>query len=208
MNVMFLGQAGVIADIGGSKILIDPVARDLSMSSIIKDSRDVRMVFITHEHKEHFDPRLIEQLFREYRPYIIAPRPVLSQLNVKSEYKSDVLVGDYFELEGFEVQVLRAFHPQSKYAVSYYIKKGRESLYHAGDTYETEDMSRLVGDLAVIPIRGMETMGAVQASRLALKMNFRRVMPVYWSSKRDLDEFMYVANNKVLIPEVGRWMRV
>ncbi len=208
MDVLFLGQAGVLINTRRGLIAIDPVASDMPRDRIVREAKGLKMILITHEHKEHFDPELVELLFREYRPYVVAPRPVLARLNIDVTYKSDVLIGDFFELQGFEIQVLRAFHPQSQYAVSYLIKDSRSVIYHAGDTYETDDMLKISGDLAIIPIRGMETMGAVQASRLAAKMDFRRVMPVYWSSKRDLDEFMYVTNDRVVIPEVGRWIRV
>lgn len=208
MDFLFLGEAGIIASFKPGKVAIDPVSYHLSKSKIIEECENLKLILITHEHKEHFDSGLVEQLFNKYRPYVIAPRQVLARLSVDSTYKSDIVVGDVFELGGFEVHVLPAFHPQSQYAVSYMIKNGRTSLFHAGDTYELDELYRVSGTVAILPIRGMETMGAAQAARIAQKLKFDRVIPVYWSDRRDLVEFMLIAKNKAVKPSMGEWVKV
>ena len=180
----------------------------MGKSRVAEECEGVKLILITHEHKEHFDRELVELLFSRYRPYVIAPRQVLAQLGVDPTYKSDIVAGDVFELSGFEIHVLPAFHPQSKYAVAYLVKSGRNSLYHAGDTYETDEMYKLEGDVAVLPIRGMETMGPAQAARISQKMKFSKFLPVYWGDRKDIVEFLLIVKDKAIKPEVGRWVRI
>jgi|GEM_PF-2514515 len=207
MEILFLGNAGLVTAFNDGKVAIDPVSKEMPKEKIIEECKGLKLIMLTHEHKEHFDRDLVEALFAKYRPYVIGPSHVLLQLGVESTYKSDVVVGDVFELSGFEVHVMRAAHPQSKYAVSYLLKNGASTLYYAGDTYEMEEMYKLEADVGVIPIRGMETLGAAQAARMVPKMKFKRVMPVYWADRKDLVEFMMVAKEKAVRPDVGRWVR-
>lgn len=208
MDLLYLGEAGVLVSFRGGKVAIDPVSYHINKNQIVEECENLKLILITHEHKEHFDRDLIELLFSKYKPYVIAPRQVLAMLSIDSTYKSDIVAGDVFELSGFEVHVLPAFHPQSKYAVSYLVKNGKSTLYHAGDTYETDEMYRLSGNVAVLPIRGMETMGATQVGRMCHKMKFDHVIPVYWSDRKDLVEFMLVAKDKAVKPKLGEWVRL
>jgi L-ascorbate metabolism protein UlaG (beta-lactamase superfamily) len=207
MNVLFLGESGILASMREGTIAIDPVVKEMQEDKIIKESKNLKIIFITHEHKEHFDKNLIEKLFEKYRPYVVAPKHILDVLEINSLYKSDVKRGDRFELNGFEIVCINAQHPQSKYAVSYLIKGSEESIYHAGDTYEMEELYRIKADLGILPIRGMETMGAVQVSRMSEKLLFKKIMPVYWSNRRDLVEFM-MESKKGIKPIEGSWINV
>ncbi|MEM0438279.1 MAG: MBL fold metallo-hydrolase [Candidatus Micrarchaeia archaeon] len=208
MELFFLGEAGLVASFAGGKVAMDPVARQVSRERIIQECKGLKLILITHEHKEHFDRELIEALFEKYRPYVIGPKHVLLNLSVDSMYKSDVAAGDTFELSGFEVRVMRALHPQSKYPVGYVVSNSGNTIYFAGDTYEIDEMYKISGDVAVLPIRGMETMGAAQAARMAEKLKFKKVMPVYFADRKDLVEFMLVAKDRAIKPEVGAWVRL
>ena len=207
MNVLFLGESGILASLREGTIAIDPVVKDVPIDKIVRECKNLKLIFITHEHKEHFDKKLVELLFEKYNPYVIAPKQVLDKLEVKSLYKSDVRKGDRFELNGFEIFAVNAQHPQSQYAVSYLVKGSSESIYHAGDTYEMDELYKIKADLGVLPIRGMETMGAVQVARMSERLLFKKIMPVYWSDKRDLSEFM-MGSKKAIKPIEGNWVSI
>jgi len=207
MNVLFLGESGILASFKEGTIAIDPVVKDVPTDKIVRECKNLKLIFITHEHKEHFDKKLVELLFEKYNPYIIAPKQVLDKLEVKSLYKSDVKRGDRFELNDFEIIALNAHHPQSQYAVSYLVKSSGESIYHAGDTYEMDELYKIRADLAVLPIRGMETMGAIQVSKMSEKMLFKKIMPVYWGDRRDLVDFM-MGTKKAIKPLEGSWVSI
>jgi L-ascorbate metabolism protein UlaG (beta-lactamase superfamily) len=207
MNVLFLGESGILASMKEGTIAVDPVVKDVSLDKIMNESKNLKLILITHEHKEHFDKDLVEKLFEKYRPYVVAPKHILDILEINPLYKSDVKRGDRFELNGFEIICINAQHPQAKYAVSYLVKGSSESIYHAGDTYEMEELYRIKADLGVLPIRGMETMGAVQVSRMSEKLLFKKIMPVYWSTRRDLVDFM-MESKKGIKPVEGNWINI
>lgn len=207
MNILFLGESGILASMKEGTIAIDPIQKDVSLDKIVRESKNLKIIFITHEHKEHFDKKLVEELFQKYRPYVVAPKHILDVLEINSLYKSDVKRGDRFELNGFEIVCINAQHPQSKYAVSYLVKGEKESLYHAGDTYEMEELYKVRADLGILPIRGMETMGVVQVSRMSEKLLFKKIMPVYWSERRDLVDFM-MESKKGIKPIEGNWISI
>lgn len=207
MNVLFLGESGILASMKEGTIAVDPVQTEVPLDKIIKESKNLKLIFITHEHKEHFDKKLVERLFEEYKPYVVAPKHILDVLEINSYYKSDVKIGDRFELNGFEIICIRAQHPQAKYAVSYLIKGSVESIYHAGDTYEMDELYKIRADIGVLPIRGMETMGAIQAARMSEKLLFKKIIPVYWKDRRDLVDFM-MESKKGVKPIEGVWINV
>ncbi len=208
MNLLFLGEAGVVASFPNGKVAIDPVATQVSKDRVLEECKDLKLILITHEHKEHFDRALVEALFEKYKPYVVGPKHVLDNLSVHSTYKSDVVVGDTFELNGFEVRVMQVFHPQAKYAVSYFVKSGASTLYHAGDTYETDLLYKIKADVGILPIKGMETMDAARVARMSQRLQFGKIFPVYWGDSKNLVEFMMVAKEKGLRPRLGDWVSV
>ena len=208
MDLLFLGEAGVVASFPNGKVAIDPVSTSVPKERIIEECKGLKLILITHEHKEHFDRALVEALFEAYHPYVVGPKHVLDNLSVHSTYKSDVVVGDTFELNGFEVRVMQVFHPQAKYAVSYFVKSGNATLFHAGDTYETDQLYKIRADVGILPIKGMETMDAARVARMSQRLLFGKIFPVYWGDSKNLVEFMMVAKEKGVRPRLGDWVSV
>jgi hypothetical protein len=70
-----------------------------------------------------------------------------------------------------------------------------------------EELYKVRADLGILPIRGMETMGVVQVSRMSEKLLFKKIMPVYWSERRDLVDFM-MESKKGIKPIEGNWISI
>ena len=70
-----------------------------------------------------------------------------------------------------------------------------------------DELYKVKADIGVLPIRGMETMGAVQVSRMGEKLLFKKIMPVYWKDRRDLVDFM-MESKKGIKPIEGSWVSV
>lgn len=189
-HIWYLGHSGFEIEIGGSTIYIDPVLewKDVGVRCEITpplraDEVDVAdLVMITHEHRDHFEKSTVQKIVARTNAVVIAPKPVIRELEIPSSNKMVVGIGEEFVVKGVEVKVVQAVHPQSEYAVGYIIKKGGKSIYHAGDTYEFGGMFDIKADYALIPIGGTYTMDVYDAHKAVKELSCRYVIPMHYNT--------------------------
>jgi L-ascorbate metabolism protein UlaG (beta-lactamase superfamily) len=153
--------------------------------SAVKDAHWVKkcdLIFVTHEHHDHFEPDTITEIAERTWATVVAPRQVLRELKIPEKFKVEVRVGDRFELKGVQIEVVKAVHPQSVYPVGFIIEKDGVRVYHAGDTYEFAQMVEIRCDWALLPIGGSYTMDIVGAEKAAKEMQCKYVVPTHYST--------------------------
>ena len=123
MRVRWLGNS-CVEILGKEHFLIDP-------NFLVEPEDRVKLVFVTHEHPDHFDI----QKFRRLNAGLVAPYPVLSMYNLDGERAE---VGKEFE----GVKIFESWCLKSEESVSYFY----QGVLHSGDSArfpEVEDV-RLV----------------------------------------------------------------
>ena len=171
--------------IEGSKTLyFDPF-------KIEADRHDADMIFITHEHYDHFEPESIMKLKKE-NTILIAPESMKKQILSTQGLTSDNCVfynpNETHEQGDITIDTvpaynkLKPFHPKSKKWQGYVVKMDDIRYYVAGDTDVNEDIKKVKCDVAMIPIGGHFTMDKKQAADYIVGLKPKAVIPTHYGS--------------------------
>ncbi|MCX6777938.1 MAG: MBL fold metallo-hydrolase [Candidatus Micrarchaeota archaeon] len=188
--IRYIGHSSFELQLEDKVVCIDPFFSDMiggqprleEAAGGPEDIIDLDFLFITHEHRDHFEKETVESLARRTKAKVIAPKTVLCNVEIPEHQKVDVQTGDRFEIEGLEVEVTKAVHPQSSYPVGYVIGENGKSAYHAGDTYEFREMLEIKADWGFIPIGGSFTMDPLAALKACGELRIKYAVPIHYNT--------------------------
>lgn len=185
--------------IAGAKILyFDPF-------QIADAAHDADIIFITHEHYDHFEPDSIEKLKKE-NTILVAPgsmkKKVLSESCIAPDKCAFFNPKELHELKTMSdipiktipaYNKLKPFHPRGKKWQGYVVIMDGIRYYVAGDTDVNEDIKKVHCDVAMIPIGGHYTMDKQQAADYIAALGPQAVIPTHYGSivgnKTDGEDF-------------------
>lgn len=151
---------------------------------------DADIVFITHEHFDHFSPQDIAKVANDNTLYI-APKSMASALKnagLQSERCILVAPGDKIQPLGVPVEVVRAyniskaFHPMANGWVGYVVNVSGCRVYVCGDTDDTPEARAVKCDVVCVPIGGTYTMDSRQASELVNALAPKAAIPIHYGT--------------------------
>ena len=155
----------------------------------IEDSRhDADIIFITHNHYDHFDIESINNIKND-NTIIIAPKSMEGDIK-------DIVLKDYIYLNPYDeiniddisvkaipaYNVGKPFHPKENNWLGYIVKYNDTTYYVAGDTDLNEDNIKVKCDIALIPIGGKYTMDVSEAAELVKTIEPKTVIPTHYGS--------------------------
>lgn len=153
-------------------------------------AHDADIVFITHEHFDHFSPQDIEKVSNENTLYV-APKSMAGALK-NAGLPSDKCVlaapGDRFAPLGVAVEVVRAyniskaFHPKANGWVGYVAEVCGSRVYVCGDTDDTPEARAVGCDVVCVPIGGTYTMDCKQAAELVNALSPKAAIPIHYGT--------------------------
>ena len=168
--------------IEGEKILyFDPI-------NIENENHDADIIFITHEHFDHFDPKSVAKLKNE-NTVLIAPASMEKQIRAESGVANIELwePGANHACAGLSIDTIPAynmfpkpFHTKSKNWQGYLVKMDGVSYYVAGDTDVNDDIKKVSCDVALIPIGVKFTMDKMQAVNYIMAIKPKAVIPTHY----------------------------
>jgi L-ascorbate metabolism protein UlaG (beta-lactamase superfamily) len=202
-QLTFLGHSTVLIDIGGVRILTDPVLFDRVIAlRRVTPSLDPRLyesvdlVLLSHLHLDHFDVPSLRLLGRDIP--VIAPvgaRRLMTKLGFR--YVTELRAWETFPLDSVEVKATPAAHsgfrpplgPRAA-AVGYLVAGQGKRIYFAGDTGLFDEMTEVAPaiDVALLPVWGWgPTLGRghlnPQTAALAMKLLAAEVaIPIHWGT--------------------------
>ncbi len=170
-RVTFLGHATTLIELGGARLLTDPVLRSRLVhlrrrtAAVTEDvQRGLDGVLISHLHNDHYDTRSVKLLER-WTP-IVVPRGGgrLARSHGFTDVR-EVVAGDELELSGVRVHVVPADHDDRRWPrggpraapVGFVAERAGRRVYFAGDTDVFDGMAAIGDpglDLALLPIWG------------------------------------------------------
>lgn len=171
--------------IAGSKtIYFDPIS--------IQDSlMDADMIFITHEHSDHFEPNSMKKISNS-NTKIVAPESMRSKiLGAGLDEKNCVFLSpnETVQVEGLDVSAVwaynvgKAFHEKSRNWLGYKVDMDGICYYVAGDTDVNDDVKKVKCDIAFLPIGGTYTMDWKEAAAFVTEYKpCRVVVPTHYGS--------------------------
>ena len=183
-------------------IYIDPFKID-------KNYNDADIVFITHDHFDHYSEEDIDKVINE-NTTIIIPEEMLTKILRKGINKNAVITVESnkeYMVQGIKFETIPAyntnktFHPKENDWVGYIITLDGIRYYIAGDTDITEENRKVKCDVAFVPVGGTYTMDFKEAAQLINEIQPKIAVPIHYGSvvgtKQDATDFI-----KLLHPNI------
>lgn len=204
MRVTWLGHATVLLELGGARLLTDPVLRS-RVAHLRRhtpppaDPRPVDGVLISHVHHDHLDRPSLRIFAGAVALAPTGASELLHGLQVR-----EVRAGDVVAVAGVEVSVMPAWHQARRRPGAPVLDSlgfVMERVWFAGDTDLHEDMRALRGkvDVALVPVWGWGPslgpghLDPERAARAVALIEPRVAIPIHWgtflpygSRRRDL----------------------
>ena len=167
----------------GEVIYFDPF-------KIEKNYNDADVIFITHDHYDHYSEEDIDKVIKE-ETIIVAPEDLLTKL-LKKGFERDNMVlvtpNQKYTVKGIEFETIPAynvnkqFHPKANEWVGYVLKIEGVTYYIAGDTDITEENKKVKCDVAFVPVGGTFTMDYKEAAELINEIKPKIAVPTHYGS--------------------------
>ena len=180
-------------------IYIDPFKID-------KNYNDADIVFITHDHFDHYSEEDIDKVINE-NTTIIIPEEMLTKILRKGINKNAVITVESnkeYMVQGIKFETIPAyntnktFHPKENDWVGYIITLDGIRYYIAGDTDITEENRKVKCDVAFVPVGGTYTMSFEEAAQLINEIKPQVAVPIHYGSvvgtKQDAIDFIKLLN--------------
>ena len=178
LGVTFIGHSSFLLQVGGRKILVDPVfskrlivlRRQRRPGLRIDGLPSIDLVLLTHAHMDHLDIASLRRVIRATRrlggtvPEVVVPRGVEDLVEPLGFRKIHGLRWwDEAEVAGLKITMTpckhwgaRLFRDVHRGYGGYVIEGGGQRIYHSGDTAYFEGFSeigaRLKPEVALLPI--------------------------------------------------------
>ena len=206
-RLTFLGHSSVLLELGGVRVLTDPVLRGhvMHLNRVVPSVspevwRDVDVVVISHLHHDHCDVPTLKMLGRD----VLLVVPVGAGAYLRKRGFRNVVelpVGDTHHVDGLAITATYADHdgkrepfgPRAE-AIGFLLVHGtgadEASVYFAGDTDIFPGMADLHPqlDVALIPVWGWGPnlgpghLTPREAARAAKLLGARYSVPVHWGT--------------------------
>ena len=183
-------------------IYIDPFKID-------RNFNDADIIFITHDHYDHYSEEDIEKVINE-NTTIIIPEELLTKLLRKGINKNAIITVEpnkNYMVQGIKFETISAyntnktFHPKENGWVGYIIIINGIRYYIAGDTDITEENKQVKCDVAFVPVGGTYTMDFKEAASLINEIKPKIAIPIHYGSivgtEQDAIDFI-----RLLHPEI------
>lgn len=148
------------------------------------DDEKADIIFITHDHYDHYDKNTISKLLKE-NTILVLPKVLKDE-----EYKSKIIVepNNNYEIDKILVEVIpsyninKNFHPKEKEYVGYNIELDGEKIYVMGDTDRTSEADNVKCDYCFVPIGGTFTMNVDEAVNYINYIKPIVAIPIHYGS--------------------------
>lgn len=168
---------------------------------IEKEYNDADIIFITHNHYDHYSEEDINKILKENTIFVV-PNDLLKVLlekGISNENIIPVLPNENYTVKNLNFKTIPAyninknFHPKENNWVGYLLSLNNITYYIAGDTDITEENKQVKCDIALIPIGGTYTMDYKEAANLINIIHPKIAIPTHYGtivgSKEDASKF-------------------
>lgn len=219
IKATWLGQAGLLLEADGKRIMIDPYLsssvekyepenrRRLPIDERFLHTR-VDILIFTHDHLDHYDPETAPIILsQKERMTVLSPSSVYKKARANGNGHNYVLFDRYTEWSdgGVRFSAIKAQH-SDPWAIGVVIEElaSGEKFYITGDTlYSSEILKDLPSDIYAIflPINGVgNNMNAADAARFADASGAKKCVPMHFGMFDDIDPCTFSCSADRVIP--------
>lgn len=224
MKITWLGQAGLLFEKDGFKIIVDPYLSDscerLNPNSrrrmpIDKKFLEIKpdMIICTHNHLDHLDPDTLKSyLGEDSEVTVLCTENGFSEVRKFGGKNIYVMMRPGTEWTEGEIKfsAVSAEHSETT-AIGVIIDDGDKKYYVTGDTlYNKYILDELPDDIYAVflPINGVgNNMNMKDAARFAAEVGAEAVVPLHWGLFDGLDPNDFDCENKC-IPEIYEEVKI
>jgi L-ascorbate metabolism protein UlaG (beta-lactamase superfamily) len=183
VELHFIGHGSLMFKVNGFVIYFDPVRSSGNYDFLPKAD----LILVTHEHGDHLDPKLIEDL-KKPGTLLFCNQNSLSKISWAMALKAN----DRQEINNIIIEAVPAynivnestpghpFHPKGT-GIGYILTIGRKRFYVAGDTENTPEMKSLKNiDVAFLPMNLPYTMTPAMVADAALAFKPKILYPYHF----------------------------
>lgn len=215
MKITFLGQAGLLFEKNGFKVMIDPYLSDSVVKVNPKNFRRVPVdeslfeikpdvMIFTHNHLDHYDPETAPRFITaESGMLVLSPKSVWDEVRKLGGNNNYVLFNRHTEWTqgGIKFTAVKAEHSDIT-PIGVIIDDGEKKYYVTGDTLYNEEIFEDIPsgiDVLFLPINGVgNNMNMADASRFAKRVNAKKVVPLHIGMFDEMTADDFVCDNKVI----------
>ena len=181
-NVRVLCQSCIRVE-GEKVVWFDPFRVD-------REYHDADIIFITHDHFDHFSPEDIAKVRKEETHYVLPEKMKKEAAGLGVPENRILLVkpGEQYVTDGVSFETvpsynkMKPFHPKSAGWTGYIVTLDGMRYYVTGDTDVTKESREVKCDVAFLPIGGTYTMTYKEAAELANIIRPGYVVPCHYGS--------------------------
>lgn len=198
MDKIYVNTRSSIKLTGTQTIYFDPL-------EIEGAPHDADLIFITHEHYDHYSPDDIRKVLKKDTQMIV-PLGMLAMVR-ESQFPVQtfhgLFPGQTWEYEGVKCQGIPAynidkpFHPKSNDWLGYLVELDGKTYYAMGDTDVIPEAVSVDADVVFVPIGGKYTMDASEAAEFINGKKRGLVVPIHYGDSGVGDTFV-----RLLRPEI------
>ena len=186
----------------GNTIYFDPF-------KIETNYNDADVIFITHDHYDHYSEEDIGKIVKE-DTVIVIPEDLRTKV-LKKGWKEEniitVIPNKSYTVKNIEFQTVPAyninkqFHPKENNWVGYLVNMEGITYYISGDTDITKENKKVKCDVAFVPVGGTYTMDYKEAAKLINEIKPKVAVPTHYGSivgsKKDGAKFAKLVSDEI-----------
>ena len=155
---------------------------------ITENRNDADIIFVTHEHFDHFSPEDIQKV-RKADTIFVAPKSMETQmLNAGCSNLILLTPNETTTVRNIPVKtipaynLLKPFHPKKNGWLGYLIIVNGQRIYVSGDMDATKEAKSVVCDIALIPIGGTYTMNYKESAEYINIIKPKTAIPTHYGT--------------------------
>ena len=224
MKVILLGQAGLLFDLDGVRVMVDPYLsnsverlepKNYRRQPIDESFFDIKpdILVLTHNHLDHTDPETLKKLFSRHNGICVLASGNAWQTVRKFGGDNHYIMfnrGTVWTEKGIRFEAIHAEHSDDK-AVGVIISYDGKNYYITGDTLYNKKVIKDINvpiDVVFLPINGVgNNMNMTDAAQFAREIKAKTAVPVHFGMFDSINAGKFNFKNKV-IPEIYKEISV
>lgn len=215
MKVTYIGQAGLLFEKDGFRVMLDPYLSDsvekinpknfrrVPVEESLFDIKPDVMIF-THNHLDHYDPETVRRFIDENSAItVLAPRSVWDEVRKFGGNNNYVLFNrhTHWTENGIEFTAVKAEHSDIT-PIGVILDDGERKYYVTGDTLYNEAIFADIPDdiyALFLPVNGVgNNMNKADAARFAKRIAPEKCVPLHIGMFDEMTADDFACENRVI----------